>query len=151
MLRLRSLFYLIPFLAACAPSAPRAPEVEHFTAPERAAMNPPFSDAVRVGRLLFLSGRVGNLPGQAEVVPGGITAETRQTLENIRSTLEANGSSLARVVKCTVMLADIDEWDEMNAVYRTYFPASPPARSAFGGAELARNARVEIECIATVE
>jgi reactive intermediate/imine deaminase len=111
----------------------------------------PYSDAVRVGNLLFLSGKLGTLPGQTEVVPGGIIAETRQTLENIKTTLEANGSSMDNVVKCTVMLADVDEWADMNSVYRTYFPTSKPARSSFGVNGLVRGARVEIECIAVVE
>lgn len=109
----------------------------------------PYSDAVRAGNLLFLSGKLGTLPGSSSVVPGGIEAETRQTLENIKTVLEANGSSLDRVVKCTVMLADMKEWEAMNTVYRKYLPHKP-ARSAFGVSGLARNARVEIECIATI-
>ena len=109
----------------------------------------PYSDAVRAGNLLFLSGKLGTAPGTSTVVAGGIEAETRQTLENIRSVLKANGSSLNRVVKCTVMLADIKEWEAMNGVYRKYLPHKP-ARSTFGVSGLARNARVEIECIATM-
>ena len=83
-------------------------------------------------------------------MPGGIRAETRQTLENIKVILERNGSELNRVVKCTVFLADINEWPKMNEVYRTYFPKSPQARSAMAASGLAFNARVEIECIAVV-
>ena len=109
----------------------------------------PYSDAVRVGDLLFLSGKLGTDPATGQLVPGGITSETRQTLENIKRTLEANGSSMERVVKCTVMLADISEWDAMNAVYRGYFPQKP-ARSALGVNGLVRGARVEIECVAVV-
>ncbi|HVF09440.1 MAG TPA: RidA family protein, partial [Abditibacteriaceae bacterium] len=71
-------------------------------------------------------------------------------LENIKQVLEANGSSMDRVVKCTVMLADIGEWEKMNGVYRTYFPKNRPARSALGVNGLVLGARVEIECIATV-
>ncbi len=71
-------------------------------------------------------------------------------MENIREVLERNGSSMDRIVKCTVMLADIAEWAEMNAVYVTYFPEHRPARSAFGTSGLALGARVEIECLATV-
>lgn len=109
----------------------------------------PYSDAVRVGNLLFLSGKLGTAPGTRQVVPGGIEAETRQALENIKRVLEANGSSLDRVAKCTVMLADIKDWEAMNGVYRTYL-TQKPARSTFGANGLALNARVEIECIATV-
>lgn len=108
----------------------------------------PFSPAVRVGNLLFLSGQIGNLPGTRQLVPGGIAAETRQTLENIRHVLEAAGSNLGRVVKCTVFLADIADYGAMNEVYATFFPTDPPARSTVAGSGLALGARVEIECIA---
>ncbi len=106
----------------------------------------PFSAAVRVGDLLILSGQLGNLPGTTKLAPGGIKAEAKQVLENIRHILEANGSSMDRVVKCTVMIADIDEWADFNEVYVTYFPGPKPARSAFGAAGLAFDARVELEC-----
>ena len=84
------------------------------------------------------------------IVPGGIEAETRQTLANMKAILERHGSSLDRVVKCTVMMADMNEWPAMNAVYVQYFRANLPARSAFGASALALGGRVEIECIATV-
>jgi 2-iminobutanoate/2-iminopropanoate deaminase len=119
-----------------------------FGAPTR-----PFSPAVRVGNLIFLSGQIGTSGADASgstLVPGGIEAETRQTLENIRTTLAAVGSSMDKVIKCTVMMADMKEWDRMNTVYRTFFkPGRLPARSALGANGLALNARVEIECIAT--
>jgi len=83
--------------------------------------------------------------------PSGPQPETRQTMENIRATLEAHGSSLDRVVKCTVFLADMSEWSAMNEVYVTFFPTSKPARSALGASGLALNARVEIECIAAIK
>ena len=110
----------------------------------------PFSDAIRVGNLLFLSGNIGNIPGTLELAPGGIKGETRQTMENVKATLEKYGSSLGEVVKCTVFLADISEWSAMNEVYIEYFPLKPPARSALGVNGLALGARTEIECIATV-
>jgi 2-iminobutanoate/2-iminopropanoate deaminase len=107
----------------------------------------PFSPAVAVGDLLFLSGKIGT-DSTGALVSGGIVPETRQTLENIRQVLVRSGSSLDRVVKCTVMLADMAEWPAMNGVYATYFPNDKPARSAFGATALALGARVEIECIA---
>jgi 2-iminobutanoate/2-iminopropanoate deaminase len=109
----------------------------------------PFSPAVRVGNLLFLSGQIGTGP-DGTLVPGGIAAETRQTLENIRDVLTRSGSSMDRVVKCLVMLADMQEWQAMNVVYAAYFPGAKPARSSFGATGLALGARVEIECIAVV-
>lgn len=110
----------------------------------------PFSSAVRVGDLLYLSGQIGAIPGTRELPEGGVGPETRQTLENIRGVLEHAGSSLARVVKCTVFLADIADYAVMNEVYRTFFPEKPPARSTVAGSGLALGARVEIECIALV-
>jgi len=111
----------------------------------------PFSEAVRVGNLLFLSGKIGRKPGTMEVVPGGIQAETRQALDNIEAVLERHGSSMDRVVKCTVMIDDISQWAAMNEVYVTYFPHEKPARSAFGADGLALGAALEIECIAVVD
>jgi len=113
--------------------------------------NYPFSEAVRVGDWLILSGQIGIDPETGALPPGGIKAETRQTMENIKSTLEKYGSSMDQVIKCTVMLADISEWAEMNEVYVTYFPDHKPARSAFGTSGLALGARLEIECWAVVK
>jgi reactive intermediate/imine deaminase len=110
----------------------------------------PFSEAVCVGKMLYLSGMIG-LEGPMKVIPGGITAETRQAMENIKATLERYGSSLDDVIKVTVMMADISEWAEMNKVYVTYFTKNMPARSAFGASGLALGARVEIECIAVLQ
>jgi len=108
----------------------------------------PFSTAVRVPPMLYLSGMLGT-DSTGKLVAGGIGPETRQALENIRAALTKNGSSLDKVVKCTVMLADIKEWGDMNKVYVTFFPMHLPARSAFGTGGLALGARVEIECWAT--
>lgn len=112
----------------------------------------PFSEAVRVGDMLYLAGQIGT-DASGAVVAGGVEAETRQTLENIRAVLERHGSSLARVVKCTVMLVDLPtSYAPMNGVYRTFFAAERmPARSTFGATALALGARVEIECWATVD
>ena len=149
----RPLSSLLPLLAllaaACASGgSKRAPaDLEYLTPygpPTR-----PFSPAVRVGNLLFLSGQIGTpANAQGALVAGGIAAETRQTLENIRDVLQRSGSSMDRVVKCTVMLADMREWDAMNVVYAEFFPRNKPARSALGANGLALGARVEIECIA---
>lgn len=137
-------------LVACAPAAsPRVvAEPVYLPSADQAIRQLPFSDVVRVGDLLFLSGKIGTIPGTTELAPGGIAAETRQAMENIKTSLLANGSSLDRVVKCTVMLADIREWAAMNVVYAQYFPNRRPARSSFGTSGLALNGRVEIECIA---
>jgi reactive intermediate/imine deaminase len=125
------------------------PEVAHYSSnPE---MQLPFSDAVRVGHMLYLSGKIGNIPGTSQLAEGGIQGETRQALENIKASLEKYGSSMGEVVKCTVFLADIAEWAVMNEVYVEYFPVNPPARSALGSGGLALNSRVEIECLATVK
>ncbi len=124
-------------------------QVEYLTSPERS--NAPFSEAVRVGNLLFLSGQLGRDPQTGKLAEGGIEAETKQCLENIKRTLEKYGSSLDRVVKATVMLADIGEWSKMNSVYTTYFTRNKPARSAFGVSGLAGGARVEIEVIALLD
>jgi reactive intermediate/imine deaminase len=152
MIRIVLLAAAVTFLSCAGTSAPspRRADPEFLTSPATESLSLPFSEAVRVGDTLYLSGQVGNLPGTLELAPGGIGAETRQTLENIKAILLRNGSSLDRVVKCTVFLADIDEWGEMNEVYTTYFPNRPPARSAMGANGLAIGARVEIECLAVV-
>lgn len=109
----------------------------------------PFSDAVRVGDFFFLSGALGHVPGKAEVVPGGIEAETRQTMENIARMLEQNGLSFDNVFKCTVFLADMKLWPAFNKVYLEYFKQDRlPARSAFGVNGLALGALLEMECVA---
>jgi 2-iminobutanoate/2-iminopropanoate deaminase len=124
------------------------PEVEHFSS--NPGMQLPFSDAVRVGNMLYLSGKIGNIPGTRNLAEGGIAGQTRQALENIKASLEKYGSSMDEVVKCTVFLADIAEWDEMNEVYVQFFSVNPPARSALGASGLALNSRVEIECFAAM-
>jgi reactive intermediate/imine deaminase len=123
--------------------------MEFYTSPDAKAAGLPFSQAVRVGDVLYLSGCLGNLPGKMELVPGGMEAETRQTMENIRAVLTANGLTFDDVFKCTVMLADMSEWASFNRVYVTYFkPERLPTRSAFGASALALGARVELECMA---
>ena len=110
--------------------------------------NLPFSEAVRVGSVLYLSGQIGIVPGTRKLVEGGIREEARQTMENIKASLEAHGYAMTDVVKCTVMLADISEWATFNDVYKSFFAGRYPARSALGANGLALGARVEVECIA---
>lgn len=108
----------------------------------------PFSEAVRVGNTLYLSGQIGILPHTTTLIAGGIKAESQQTLQNIQATLETHGYQISDLVKCTVMLADIKEWAAFNDVYKTFFSTHFPARSALGANGLAFGARVEVECIA---
>lgn len=128
--------------------ATQAKPPEFLNSPESQKADLPFSEAVRLGDTVYLSGQIGRLPGTMTLVPGGIRAESKQTLENIRATLLANGLSLESVVKCTVMLADIGEWSAFNEVWRTFFHKPFPARSALGANGLALGARVEVDCIA---
>ena len=145
MLKLSAPCAILLLLAGCA-TAPRAPE--YFTLPGRATLDLPYSDAVRVNGLLFLAGTIGTAPGSRALVAGGVVPETRQALENIRANLAAHGSSLDRVVKCTVFLADIADFEAMNGAYREFFPGNRPARTTVGVSGLPLGARVEIECIA---
>ncbi len=110
----------------------------------------PYSLGVQAGHLVFTAGQVGLDPATGTMVPGGLEAETRQALDNMKAILEAAGTTLANVVKTTVFLLDINDFNKMNAIYATYFPENPPARSAVQVAALPRGAAVEIECVALV-
>ncbi|MBV8036418.1 MAG: RidA family protein [Pelomonas sp.] len=123
--------------------------MERFDSGRVVPASVPFPEGVRVGDMLYLSGQLGNVPGQLRLVEGGLRAEARQTLENIRSVLRGQELDLQHLVRCTVMLADMADWPAFNEVYREFFGATPlPARSALGCNGLALGARVEIECIA---
>jgi len=136
---------LIPLVLTLATAcAITKPNVEFRPRPDSPG---PFSEAVRVDNILFLSGVLGT-DSTGRLVRGGIGPETRQALENIKAALARNELTMDDVVKCTAMLADISEWAAMNAVYRTYFPGPKPARSAFGTNGLVLGARMELECIA---
>ena len=152
MMRAGRVLALLSLASAVACQSSRAPDVQYYPAPVAPGQAPwPFSSAVRVGPMLFLSGQIGT-DSTGRLVAGGIEAETRQTLENIRAALARAGSSMDDVVKCTAMLADMSEWDRMNRIYVTYFrPDRLPARSALGANGLARGARVELECWAAVK
>ena len=144
-LKSASIFTLMLLLSPIAMA--EAADVEYY-APNA---DRPFSEAVRVDNMLYLAGQLGLDAATGKLAEGGIAGETRQTMENIKATLEKYGSSLSQVVKCTVFLADINEWDAMNEVYVTYFPDHRPARSALGSSGLALGARTEIECMATIK
>jgi 2-iminobutanoate/2-iminopropanoate deaminase len=136
---------LATLLALALPLAARAqaPAIE-FAAPSPGA---PLSQYVRVGEAIFLSGMLGT-GADGTLAAGGVGPETRQALTNVRAALEKAGATIDDVVKCTVFLADMAEWGAMNDVYTTFFTKHKPARSAVGVNGLARNGRVEIECIA---
>jgi 2-iminobutanoate/2-iminopropanoate deaminase len=134
-------------LSACAASPPRSSHVEYFPVPGQRPL--PFAEAVRVGEMLYLSGLLGT-DSTGQLVPGGIGPETRQALTNVATVLARHGATLAQVIKCTVMLADIGEWAAMNEVYVTFFQTHLPARSAFGTTGLALGARLELECVAVL-
>ena len=121
-----------------------------YPLPDSALRGLPFSEGVQVGNLLILSGQIGTLPGSQRLAPGGIAAESRQALENIRAALGRHGAEFKDVVKCTAFLADIGEWAAFNEVYKEFFKAPYPARSALGTSGLALGARVELECMAVV-
>lgn len=108
----------------------------------------PFSEAVIYDDVIYLSGQLGIDPTTGKLAEGGVGPETRQTLENIKASLERLGADMNDVIKCTVFLADIAEWGAMNSEYVTFFD-DKPARSAMGtGNGIALGARVEIECMA---
>jgi 2-iminobutanoate/2-iminopropanoate deaminase len=110
----------------------------------------PLSQAIRTGDWVFASGQLGMSPATGRLIEGGIRAETRQVCENLKAVLEAGGSSLAKVVKVTIYMADLAELMAMNEVFSEYFPQDPPARTTFQAAGLIAGARVEIEAIAFV-
>jgi len=142
-------FALLALICLLLPAAATAQEKEIIRVPG-SLEGLPFSSAVRVGNLLYLSGQIGTLPGSRELAAGGIAAETRQTMENIKQVLEYAGSSMDQVVKCTVFLLNISDYAAMNEVYASFFENDPPARSTLAASGLALGAQVEIECIALV-
>jgi 2-iminobutanoate/2-iminopropanoate deaminase len=137
-------FLALPVAAGAQQVSKDAPQRAEFAAGSATA---PLSAYVRVGNTIYLSGALGT-GANGQLAPGGIGPETQQTLTNVKATLEKAGATMDDVVKCTVFLADMAEWGAMNEVYTTFFQRHKPARSAVGVNGLARNARVEIECIA---
>lgn len=125
--------------------APTRPAVEHFGKPVLNGQALPFSDAVRVGDILYLSGQIGIGPDGK--LPDGIEAQTKQAMDNVGAILKRAGLGYERIFHCTAFLADMKDWPAFNKVYVGYFPGGQmPARSAFGANGLALGARLEIEC-----
>ena len=123
-------------------------EIQYVNSDETKEKGYPFSDATVVNGIIYLSGAIGTLP-DGSLVSGGIIAETRQTMMNIKNRLEKMGGSMDDIFKCTCMLADIKDWSLMSQEYKKFFnPDKLPARSAFAGSGLALGAKLEIECMA---
>ncbi len=135
-------------LTAC--STHNKTELEFLQSQEKTKLGLPFSDAVKVNDMLFLAGQIGMDHAVRKLVEGGIEAETAQVLENIKAVLKANGSDLDHVVKCTVILADINDFAAMNKVYISYFKHNFPARTTFS-AQLVAGAKIEIEALAVIK
>jgi 2-iminobutanoate/2-iminopropanoate deaminase len=136
-----------------------APALSPVTQAQSRGINPPgitplvpvYSVAVRAGDQVFVSGMTGVKPGTQDIVEGGVDAQTRQALENIRTSLQSAGAALRDVVECTVFLTDMADYAAMNTVYVEFFPADPPARAAVAVTALPRPAaRVEIKCSAVI-
>jgi 2-iminobutanoate/2-iminopropanoate deaminase len=138
-------FALALGLFATSAMAQERPPVEFIGQPSINGQRLPFSEAVRVGEMLYLSGQIGNKPDGT--LPAGIEAQARQTMDNIGAVLKRSGLGFGDVVKCTVMLDNMADWPTFNKVYVTYFPDGKfPARSAFGADGLALGALLEVEC-----
>ncbi len=134
-------------ISAMASASDLRPPVEHIGKPMLGDQRLPFSEAVRVGDMLYLSGQIGIAPDGK--LPAGIDAQAKQTMDNIGAVLKAQGLGWGDVVKCTVMLDNMADWPAFNKVYVTYIPDGKfPARSAFGADGLALGALLEVECIA---
>src|SRR5919106_3919060 len=125
-----------------------SPERERIQTENAPATIGPYSQAIKAGGFVFVSGQIPIDPRTGEFVSGGIGEQTERVLKNLAAVLEAAGSSIDRVVKTTVFLADMNEFSGMNEVYATFFSGPPPARPTVAAAGLPRNARVEIEAVA---
>jgi len=124
-------------------------EAKYRASEEFLALHLPFSQAVIYDDVIYVSGQIGNIG--LKLVEGGIVPESQQAMMNIKTILEQNGSSMDNVIKCTCMLADMNEWPDFNKEYIKFFPNNKPARSAFGTNGLALGAKVEIECMAYIK
>ena len=132
-------------MATSAPAQTTRPAVEHIGKPMLGEQRLPFSEAVRVGDLLILSGQLGI--GSDGKLPQGIEAQSKQAMDNVGRVLKGQGLGFGDLLKCTVMLDNMADWPAFNKVYVTYFPDGKfPARSAFGADGLALGALLEVEC-----
>ena len=146
-MKLKSVFaflLLVIFISGCKPTSNRA--VFHKSH-ESTKLESPFSDVVESNGFLFLSGQIGINHKTRTLVEGGIEAETIQSIENIKAVLEYHKSSLDQVIKCTVILKDIEDFAAFNKIYKEYFP-NKPARTTFAASGLALNSSIEIDVIA---
>ncbi|MBN09234.1 MAG: translation initiation inhibitor, yjgF family protein [Flavobacteriaceae bacterium] len=144
-LKIKNMCFLVLILAA---NFLFSQEIERINSTEHLSKNYPFSEATIIGNVIYLSGEIGTLPN-GKLIEGGITAQTKQALTNIKNTLEEIGSSIDNVFKCTCMLSDINDYGEMNKEYIKHFKRDKmPSRSTFAASGLALNAKLEIECIA---
>lgn len=134
-------------LTACGPATRR----QVVNPPRISPLVPAYSVAIRHGDMVFVSGLTGVKPGTQDIIDGGVAAQTRQTLENIRMALHTAGATMADVGECTVFLTDMADYAAMNAVYVEFFPVDPPARATLAVSSLPRPAaRVEIKCSAVI-
>lgn len=147
----------VSICVGCA-GAPK-PGIANGPVPDRQVINPPgiaplvpaYSVAIRANNLVFVSGMTGIKPGTQDIVSGGVAVQTRQTLENIRTSLQSAGATMADVAECTVFLVDMADYAAMNAVYVEFFRVDPPARATLAVTALPRPAaRVEIKCSAVM-
>lgn len=144
-LRLIGFSLLVFFIYSCEHSP--KPKPTFIQSQYESRHSAPFSDATEYNGLLFLTGQIGKDHKAGKMVDGGIATETRQVLTNIKDVLEANGSDMNHVLKCTVILSDINDFSAMNEVYRTFFTENKPARTTFA-ADLVAGAKIEIEVVA---
>ncbi|WP_026778220.1 RidA family protein [Polaribacter sp. Hel_I_88] len=139
------LFLAFVFLLGCRNESKSI--VKHHKSHEESRQNVPFSDAVQVDNLYFLTGQIGKDHTLGKIVESGIEAETKQTILNIEAVLKHHNLNLSDVVKCTVILADINDFSKMNGIYRSFFKENLPARTTFA-ANLVAGAKIEIEVVA---
>jgi reactive intermediate/imine deaminase len=130
---------------------PAASAAERIAYPSPVSEGLPYSGAVRAGGMVYAGGVLGTVQGKSELVPGGIKAEARQAFAHMKNILEGAGTSMDRTVKCTVLLANIDDFPTMNEVFREVFPEAPPTRSTIIVPKIPLNAAIEVECDALAE
>ena len=149
MRRAAALLSCTALLALAACGGEKEEHISFVASEANLAAGYPFSELVEEDGRIYLSGTLGVAPGTMTLVDGGVEAESRQIMENIKATLESHGLGMDRIVKCTVMIDDMADWPAFNSIYAEYFePGRFPARSAFGADGLALGAALEVECMA---